>query len=147
MNRRFSQQVVLIAFLGCTFQACGAPLQVRQGAGRKAATRGAAKALGPGAALLPKFVGNITTGGDVRPDFADYWDQLTPENEGKWASVEATRNQMDWTRLDAEMKYARDHGFPFKEHTFVWGRQAPTWLTSLSKKEQAAEVEEWMRLF
>ena len=147
MNLRLSQQVVLIAFLGCTFQACGAPLQVRQGTGRSASTRGAGQAPALGGALPQKFVGNITTRGEVRPDFAVYWNQLTPENEGKWESVEATRNLMDWTSLDAEVKYARDHGFPFKEHTFVWGRQVPTWLAGLPKKEQAAEVEEWMRLF
>lgn len=147
MKFRLSQHVVLVAVLGCIFQACGAPLQMTQGAGRSAGARGPAKAPAPGGVLAPKFVGNITTRGEVRPDFADYWNQLTPENEGKWASVEATRDQMDWTSLDAQAKYARDHGFPFKEHTFVWGRQSPTWLAGLSRKEQAAEVEEWMRLF
>ena len=147
MNLRLSQHVVLIGFLGCTFQACGAPLNMRQAAGRSAGAGGGAQTPARGSALPPKFVGNITTRGEVRSDFADYWNQLTPENEGKWASVEATRNQMDWTILDAEVQYARDHGFPFKEHALVWGRQAPEWLAGLSKKDQAAEVEEWMRLF
>lgn len=144
MTLRFSRQVVLIAFLGCAFQACGAPLQLRQGAGRSAGARGAANAPAPGGALAQRFVGNITTRGEVRSDFADYWNQLTPENEGKWASVEATRNQMDWASLDAEVKYARDHGFPFKEHTFVWGRQAPKWLKGLPKKEHDAKQKEIM---
>src|SRR6186713_3669789 len=46
-----------------------------------------------GAAPLPAFfVGNITTNGAVRSDFLQYWDQITPENEGKWGSVEATRD-------------------------------------------------------
>ncbi|MEQ1912779.1 MAG: hypothetical protein ABMA15_28445, partial [Vicinamibacterales bacterium] len=100
MKFRLSQHVVLVAVLGCIFQACGAPLQMTQGAGRSAGARGPAKAPASGGVLAPKFVGNITTRGEVRPDFADYWNQLTPENEGKWASVEATRDQMDWTSLD-----------------------------------------------
>jgi len=48
----------------------------------------------PGNPNFPEFfVGNITTSGSVRSDFSQYWDQITPENEGKWGSVEGTRDQ------------------------------------------------------
>jgi endo-1,4-beta-xylanase len=94
-----------------------------------------------------KFVGNITTRGQVRADFVTYWDQLTPENEGKWGSVEATRNQMNWAGLDRAYAYAKEHGIKFKQHTFVWGSQQPNWLGGLSAAQQKAEVEEWIRLF
>lgn len=94
-----------------------------------------------------KFVGNITTSGQVRPDFVEYWDQITPENEGKWGSVEGTRNQMSWSGLDRAYEYAKTHGIPFKQHTMVWGSQQPNWLQGLSQDEQRAEVEEWIRLF
>ena len=40
---------------------------------------------GGGPALPAFFVGNITTNGSVRSDFTQYWNQITPENEGKWA--------------------------------------------------------------
>jgi endo-1,4-beta-xylanase len=83
----------------------------------------------------------------VRDDFVDYWDQLTPENEGKWGSVEGTRNQMNWSGLDRAHDYAKAHGIPFKQHTLVWGSQQPSWLGTLSQAEQKAEVEEWIRLF
>lgn len=96
---------------------------------------------------IPKFVGNVTTRGAVSPDFATYWDQLTPENEGKWESVEKVRNQMDWSGLDAAAQFAREHHMPFKQHTFVWGKQAPRWIADLPKKQQAAEVEEWIRSY
>jgi endo-1,4-beta-xylanase len=96
---------------------------------------------------LKKFCGNITTGGRVRPDFVDYWDQITPENEGKWGSVERTRDQMSWSGLDAVYAYAQEHDIPFKQHTFVWGAQQPSWIGGLSRDEQRAEVEEWIRLF
>lgn len=94
-----------------------------------------------------KFVGNITTRSQVRSDFAMFWDQITPENEGKWGSVEATRNQMNWAALDRIHDYANQHGVIFKQHNFVWGSQQPGWLAGLSASEQRAEVEEWIRLF
>jgi endo-1,4-beta-xylanase len=94
-----------------------------------------------------KFVGNITTAGMVRSDFIQFWDQITPENEGKWGSVEATRDVMNWAGLDAVHNYARDHGIPFKQHNFVWGNQQPNWIAGLSQSEQRAEVEEWIAAF
>jgi endo-1,4-beta-xylanase len=94
-----------------------------------------------------KFVGNITTRGQVRTDFAMYWDQITPENEGKWGSVEPQRDQMNWAPLDRIHDYAVANNIVFKQHTFVWGSQQPSWLNGLSASEQRAEVEEWIRLF
>ena len=102
---------------------------------------------GGGPSLPAFFVGNITTNGAVRSDFTQYWDQITPENEGKWGSVEPTRDVYNWSGLDAAYNYAMQHNIPFKQHTFVWGNQAPSWINSLSASEQAAEIEEWIRDF
>ena len=92
-----------------------------------------------------KFVGNITTRGAVRSDFTRYWNQITPENEGKWGSVEATRDQYNWAPVDRIYEYARANNIPVKAHTFVWGQQSPSWINNLSAAEQRAEIEEWMR--
>ncbi len=92
-----------------------------------------------------KFVGNITTSGAVRSDFINYWDQITPENEGKWGSVERSRDVYDWSALDRIYAYARQHNIPVKAHNFVWGNQYPSWINSLSASDQAAEIEEWIR--
>lgn len=119
-------------------------------AGAPAAGSGGQSAGGAGqsgAQTPKKFVGNITTSGRVRDDFDKYWDQITPENEGKWGSVEGTRNQMNWAGLDRVHDYAKAHNIVFKQHTLVWGSQQPSWLGGLSKDEQKAEVEEWIRLF
>jgi GH35 family endo-1,4-beta-xylanase len=97
--------------------------------------------------LPDMFVGNITTFGQVRSDFVQYWDQITPENEGKWGSVERTRDVYNWSGVDAAYNYAKQHGIPFKEHTFVWGSQYPSWIDTLSPADQRAEIEEWMRDF
>jgi endo-1,4-beta-xylanase len=96
---------------------------------------------------LKKFVGNIDTRGQVRSDFVMYWDQFSPENAGKWGSIERTRDQMSWSSLDAMHSYAVQNNIPFKQHTFVWGSQQPSWIGSLSQADQRAEVEEWIRLY
>ncbi len=97
------------------------------------------------AAATKKFIGNITTSGAVRSDFANYWNQITGENEGKWGSVEGTRDVYNWAPVDRIYAYARQHNIPVKAHTFVWGAQSPSWINNLSATETAAEIEEWIR--
>lgn len=94
----------------------------------------------------PKFLGNVI-GQSVPSNFAQYWNQVTPENAGKWGSVEGTRNQMNWAQLDAAYDFAQQNGFKFKGHTLVWGSQYPSWMTSLSAAEQRAEIEQWIQLY
>lgn len=93
-----------------------------------------------------KFLGNIIAG-YTPSDFATYWNQVSPENAGKWGSVEGTRDVMQWAALDNAYQTAKSKGFPFKQHTLVWGQQQPGWIGSLPLAEQKEEVEEWIRLF
>ncbi|MBN1417022.1 MAG: endo-1,4-beta-xylanase [Bacteroidales bacterium] len=92
------------------------------------------------------FFGNIIAS-SVPSSFATYWNQVTPENSGKWGSVEKTRDNMQWNDLDIAYNYAKNNGFPFKQHNFVWGQQQPQWITTLTQNEQKEEVEEWIRLY
>ena len=79
----------------------------------------------------PEFVGNITTGFANGMDqgtrkFATYWDQVTPENAGKWGSVQSNASAaFNWTALDAIYDYAQKNQILFKQHTFIWGSQQP----------------------
>jgi len=91
-------------------------------------------------------LGNIL-GAQQDPSFTAYWNQVTPENAGKWGAVEAQRDTMSWTVLDSIFSYARTHGLPVKQHTLVWGQQQPRWLDDLSSDEQRAEVAEWITAF
>ncbi len=93
-----------------------------------------------------KFLGNIVAGA-VPSDFSTYWNQVTPENGGKWGSVEAARDVMSWTGLDVAYNTARNNNFPFKQHTLVWGQQQPPWIADLPLAEQKEEVEEWIQQF
>ena len=79
-------------------------------------------------------------------NFAAYFNQVTPENAGKWGSVEATRNVMNWAQLDIAYNLAKSNGFPFRLHTLIWGAQQPAWIASLPVAEQREEIEEWFAL-
>nr|MDA3929867.1 endo-1,4-beta-xylanase [Prolixibacteraceae bacterium] len=89
-----------------------------------------------------KFLGNIYSSAQ-RTNFTEYWNQVAPENAGKWGSVERTRDNMNWYELDAAYKLAKDNGFPFRFHVLLWGNQQPSWIENLPASEQLEEIEEW----
>lgn len=95
-----------------------------------------------------KFLGNITTGGSVDagggvPNFYILWNQITCENESKWASVEGTRGSFNWRGAENAFTYANNHNFTYKFHALVWGAQYPGWLPDLSPKERFAAITNW----
>ena len=90
------------------------------------------------------FVGNIwrpETNSDAI--FPVLWNQLTPENAGKWGELERLRDSMSWSLLDQAYAYSRDRNYPFKLHTLVWGANQPRWLAGLPEAEQILELTEW----
>jgi len=91
-----------------------------------------------------KFVGNIIAG-NVPSEYANYWNQVTPENGTKWGSVEGVRNSMNWGAADVAYNYAVAKGYKFKFHTLVWGSQEPNWVKSLSSSDQRVEIEQWIK--
>ena len=94
-----------------------------------------------------KFLGNITTSGQVdwgNERYYTLWNQITPENETKWASVEGSRRgQFNWGSVDNIINYSKQHHFPFKWHTLIWGSQYPGWMDNLSTEEQYKAIVEW----
>ncbi len=76
-------------------------------------------------------------------NFDKYWNQVTPENGGKWGSVEGTRDIMNWSAMDAAYQFARANGFIFKQHVMIWGAQQPAWMATLTAQEQLEEINEW----
>jgi endo-1,4-beta-xylanase len=93
-----------------------------------------------------KYLGNLHYQGQIPANFDYYWNQVTPENSGKWASCEQNRDDFNyWSWLDTAYGHAKDNGYPFKEHTMVWGHSSgePAWMSGLSESEQLEEVIEW----
>jgi endo-1,4-beta-xylanase len=91
-----------------------------------------------------KFVGNITTNNAVRDGFVKYWDQITPENEGKWGSVQPSQGTFNWSALDKIYAYAKTNNVVFKQHNFVWGSQQPGWVNDGNAQ---TAVQAWMKAF
>ena len=123
---RLNSIITCLAFVGVFFLAVTSQAQPAKGAN--------------------KFVGNITTWGQVRSDFMTYWNQITPENESKWGSVEGTRNVMNWGGVDRVKNFAEQNKISWKFHTLIWGGQCPGWITGLSQADQLAEVTQWFDL-
>jgi len=93
-----------------------------------------------------KFLGS-TISGSAPSTFTRYWNQATPENAGKWGSVEGTRGTFNWAPLDTVYNFSQQHGYKFKAHNLIWGAQFPTWITSLSQSAQLAEIQKWITLY
>jgi endo-1,4-beta-xylanase len=97
----------------------------------------------PMASGKDKFVGSAWSPGEASLQFDRYFNKVTPENAGKWASVEATRDVMNWTDADTAYNLAKSNGWPFHWHVLVWGNQQPLWIESLPPEEQLEEIKEW----
>ena len=97
-----------------------------------------------------KFVGNITTSGQIRSDMGTYWNQITAENGCKWGSIHSLSNgnsgtsKFAWDNYDkcesaynwAKEKPGERH---FKFHALIWGSQYPNFLCK--KKNPGITVE------
>ena len=98
--------------------------------------------------LAMLLLGNITTRGSVEagggvPQYYTLWNQITCENESKWASVEGSRGNFNWGGADNAFNYAKQHGFTHKFHALVWGSQYPNWLDNLSAGERFSAMTNW----
>lgn len=59
---------------------------------------------------------------------AAQYDAITPGNEMKWASVEATQGTYTWGPADAMVAFAQANGEKVRGHNLVWNSQLPSWL-------------------
>jgi endo-1,4-beta-xylanase len=89
-----------------------------------------------------KFLGSSLS--SARTDFATYWNQVTPENAGKWGSAEPSQGNYNWTPLDDIYNFAISNSLPYKHHNLVWGNQQPSWIGSLDSAGQRAAVDHWI---
>jgi endo-1,4-beta-xylanase len=99
----------------------------------------------------PKYLGSAFSPWSGNPNtlnpslnFGNYWNQVTPENGGKWGSVEGTRDVYNFNAAHAAEAQAIAVGGIFKWHVLFWGNQQPQWLWSLTPAEQLEEIHEWL---
>jgi endo-1,4-beta-xylanase len=90
-----------------------------------------------------KWLGNVNE--LTRPLFPQYFNQVTPENAGKWGSAAGTSRTaaMRWGNLDSAYTFAQTNGMKFNFHVLVWGNQQPTWMAALPAEEQLVEIKKW----
>ncbi|MBD3321784.1 MAG: hypothetical protein GF350_11875 [Chitinivibrionales bacterium] len=92
-----------------------------------------------------KFLGSIwkyqTGAEECDPLFGSLFDQVTPENAGKWGKTEGAEDSYAWDALDGMYAAADSFSLNTKQHTFVWGMQQPDWVTSANAQ---AAVEDWI---
>lgn len=87
-----------------------------------------------------KFFGSAYQVGSSQTEyeakFSELFDQITPENDGKWGVFEPTEDNFQFSNYDAMVNFANANGISIKHHTFVWGLQEPTWIGDYNNSTQ-----------
>jgi len=98
------------------------------------------------AQAVPKFFGCIwqSWSGDPPASFTANFNQVSPENAGKWGSVERTRGSFSWGTLDAMYAWAETHSATTRQHTFIWNSSMPSWLDALNSSDTKTAVANWI---
>jgi endo-1,4-beta-xylanase len=91
-----------------------------------------------------KFLGCIYSTAQI-PNADKYFNQVAPENSGKWGDVEGTQGVYDFTAADAAREYAKVNNFPFRYHVLLWGSQQPLWLKPMTDVQKVAKIKAWMQ--
>jgi endo-1,4-beta-xylanase len=112
----------------------------------------------PLAAGLSKFLGSAHSPGTASLNFSAYWNQVTPENGGKWGTAQpqspfgpadqgypALANPtFNFGLAHAAHDLAQANGDFFKWHNLFWGNQQPAWIESLPVAKQEEAIRIWL---
>jgi endo-1,4-beta-xylanase len=105
-----------------------------------------------------KFLGSAHSPGNASLNFGAYWNQVTPENGGKWGSAQPQSPfgpaDQGYPALPAPVfnfgqarqayDQARTNGHVFKWHVLFWGNQQPGWIESLPVAKQQEAIRIWL---
>jgi len=104
-----------------------------------------------------KFLGSAWSPGNASRNFGVYWNQVTPENAGKWGSAQPTSPfgpapdyvtnpdpPFNFAQAHAAEDQARDTGSVFKWHVLFWGNQQPGWIENLPIEKQQEAIRIWL---
>jgi endo-1,4-beta-xylanase len=117
----------LVTLVAPTAQAAGSTL-------RSAAE---AKGLYFGAALSTAHISEAPYASTAATQF----DMVTPENEMKWDTVEASRGSFNYAPGDQVAAFAQAHSQRVRGHNLVWHSQLPGWVTSLPTNQVQAAMD------
>ncbi len=105
-----------------------------------------------------KFLGSAHTSGVGALNFGAYWNQVTPENGGKWGSAQPQSPfgpadqgyptlptpAFNFGAARAALDQARNNGQVFKWHVLFWGNQQPGWIETLPIEKQQEAIRIWL---
>ncbi len=63
-----------------------------------------------------------------------HFNMIVPENAGKWAYNESTRDVVTMGTVDDMLDYADAHGLRARVHGVLWDSQQPTWVDTLKSQ-------------
>ena len=73
------------------------------------------------AEIVCRHFSSVTAENQMKPESVLNLDATLAQNDPLHAAV-------DFTRVDALLSFARDHGIPVRYHTLVWHNQTPVWF-------------------
>ena len=105
-----------------------------------------------------KFLGSAHSPGTASLNFGAYWNQVTPENGGKWGTAQPQspfgpadqgypplpNPVFNFAQAHQAYDQARANGHVFKWHVLFWGNQQPGWIETLPVAKQEEAIRIWL---
>jgi endo-1,4-beta-xylanase len=104
-----------------------------------------------------KFLGSAWSPNNASLNFGAYWNQVTPENAGKWGSAQPAspfgpapdfvtnpNPVFNFAAAHAAEDQANAVGGVFKWHVLFWGNQQPAWIETLPVAKQEEAIRIWL---
>jgi endo-1,4-beta-xylanase len=106
----------------------------------------------------PKVLGSAHSPGNASLNFGAYWNQVTPENGGKWGTAQPQspfgpadqgfptlpNPVFNFDQARQAYNQARSNGHIFKWHVLFWGNQQPAWIETLPIEKQREAIRIWL---